>query len=68
MNKRRAVTGRENQDLNQFINDLSINKRYEVRNYRELRNLDLNNSTLSDVANFLMTLVKDLKEVGMIRE
>jgi len=66
MQKSRPVTGRENQDLTQFINKLTIGKPYEVVNYREVRNLDLNNLTLGDMGNVLATLIADLKKKGII--
>jgi len=66
MQKSRPVTGRENQDLTQLINKLTIGKPYEVVNYREVRNLDLNNLTLGDMGNVLATLIADLKKKGII--
>lgn len=68
MNKRRAVVGRENQDLTDFINRLGIGRTYEVINYKELRNLNGDSAVLADVVNALCTLIADLKSKGIIKE
>lgn len=68
MQKSRPVTGRENQDLTQFINKLTIGKPYEVVNYKEVRNLNGDSAVLADVVNAFCTLIKDLKVKGIIQE
>ena len=66
MQKQRVIPGRETQDLAQFINKMSIGKPYEVTNYKETRNLDLNTATIENLGHLIATLIKDLKTKGII--
>lgn len=68
MKKDRVIPGRDTQDLTDFINKISIGKPYEVTNYKEIRNLDINTATIENLANVVATLVNDLKKKGIIVE
>lgn len=66
ISKERVVPGREVQDLNSMIQKLTIGNPYEIKNLNELRNLDLNNCTIGDIARILGTLIQDMKNKGLI--
>ena len=47
--------------------DTALGKRYTVSGVTETRTLDAETATVTDVANFIGTLVQDFQEKGILR-
>lgn len=66
--KERVVKSRSTQDIEKLINKMTQGKTYGLRNWAEKRDIDAENSTVSDLANAFCTLVNDLKGKGIIQK
>lgn len=66
--KERVISSRSTQDIEKLINKLTSGKTFIVNNWKEKRDININNASLDDVANLLATLVNDLKQKGIIQE
>jgi len=58
------VTDNTLKELEQIIKH---RKPYQIRRTATKRNLDVDNATIGDVADFLLTLVGDLKKQGILK-
>lgn len=64
--KERIIPTRTIQDIEKIVNNLTAGENMFVKNYSDTRTLDATSGTIGDVANFLATLVSDLKKKGII--
>jgi len=66
--KERVIPTRAIQDIEKIINKFNAGENMYVKNYTEIRTLNVNEATIGDVANYLCTLVNDLKNKGIIQK
>ena len=62
----RVIPKRETQDFSDFINGLTQGKPFIIKNYKDSRVLDTRNASLDEIANTLATLIKELKDKGIV--
>lgn len=59
----KEIDGIVKQVENKFNGLLNKLESFEVRNYTELKKIDLNTATLDDCMNFIGTWLKEIKEI-----
>jgi hypothetical protein len=65
--KERVIPTRSIQDLEKKINLMTAGENMYVKNFTDTRTLDATSDTLGTLANYVCTLVNDLKKKGIIQ-